>query len=182
MAMMLQAGLKPGEYLHQDHSFNLQDLINRNTDAMGAYFSNEPYQMIKQGIGYNIIHPATKGFEMYSDILFTSNFLLDQKPELVERFRRASIKGWQYAFNNIQATANLIHSNFNSQNRSLEALFFEGQSLKELAYDDGVEFGSLKTERFGAMVSIYRLFNPDCKMEISIYLSINPSGKSYPCY
>ncbi|GGK57362.1 ABC transporter substrate-binding protein [Amphritea balenae] len=161
MAMMLQAGIKPGEYLHQDHSFNLQDLIDRNTDAMGAYISNEPYQMIKQGIGYNIIHPGTKGFEMYSDILFTSNLLLEQKPELVERFRRASIKGWQYAFNNIQATANLIYSNYNTQNRSLEALFFEGQSLKELAYVDGIEFGSLSSERFSAMVPIYKLLSPD---------------------
>ncbi len=70
---------------------------------------------------------------MYSDLLFTSEKLLYENPALVESFRSATIKGWLYAFDHIEETAELILSDYNSQNRSREALIFEGEQLAELA-------------------------------------------------
>ena len=157
MAMLLQAGLRGDDFVRQDHSFNLNDLISGKTDVMGSYLSNEPYQMMQHGLGYTILHPGSMGFEMYSDILFTSDLLVQLKPELVERFRRASLKGWQYAFANIQATSQLIYEKYNTQQRSVEALVFEGEALKTLAYDNNRPLGDLTAERFRSMAAIYAL-------------------------
>lgn len=154
-AMLLRSGILPEDYIKQAHSFNIDDLISGKTDAMGAYISNEPFQMINRDEPYAVLHPADYGFDMYSDILFTHNETLRTRPELVERFVRASIKEWVYAFDNIDETAQLIAQKYNTQQRTLGALIYEGQALKKLAFEQHVPFGQLTEERFRAMANIY---------------------------
>ncbi|WP_372831158.1 ABC transporter substrate-binding protein, partial [Pontibacterium sp.] len=155
LAMLLQAGLRDSDYEHQPHSFNLQDLIDDKTDAMGSYLSNEPYQLQQLGIPYTIIHPADYGFDMYADILFTSRRMVNERPGITHRFYEASIRGWRYAFEHIQETAALIHARYNSQQRSVEALEFEGRALKALAFDDQGQFGTLSQKKFDGMAKLY---------------------------
>lgn len=155
MAMLLQAGLRKSDYIHQQHSFNLQDLIDGKTDAMGAYISNEPFHMEKKGIPYTILHPAKFGFDMYADILFTSGKLVEEHPRITQQFYEASLKGWHYALAHIEETAQLIHEHYNTQNRSLDALIYEGNALKKLAFDAKGYFGTLSYDQFESMAKLY---------------------------
>ena len=43
------------------------------------------------------LKPSTYGVDFYGDTLFTRRSLVEQKPELVQAFVKASIKGWRYA-------------------------------------------------------------------------------------
>jgi NitT/TauT family transport system substrate-binding protein len=45
----------------------------------------------------NLIWPSDYGIHFYSDTLITMQQVIDEKPDLVERFLRASLKGWRYA-------------------------------------------------------------------------------------
>jgi len=155
VAMLLREGVTSTDYLRQPHSFKLQDLIDGKTDAMASYVSNEPFHLEQNGIPYNILHPKDYGFEIYSDILFTSKQLLANKPELVDRFYKASLLGWKYAFENIDETAQIIFDHYNTQQRSLEALKFEGRALRKLAFDNKGEFGSLSAERLASISHLY---------------------------
>ncbi len=154
-AMLIKAGISENDYIHQAHSFDISDLINNKTDAMGAYTSNEPYQMLLKQQPYATIHPADYGFDMYNDILFTHNDTIIKKPLLTSQFYSASIKGWLYAFENIEETAKIIFEKYNTQNRTLDALIYEGKALKKLALIDGIPFGEIIQERFNTMESIY---------------------------
>ncbi|MGB0466899.1 MAG: ABC transporter substrate-binding protein [Pontibacterium sp.] len=121
MAMLLQAGLREEDFIRQPHSFNVQDLIDNNTEAMASYLSNEPFQLTQQGIPYQVLHPADYGFDMYTDILFSARKTVSEQPDLTYRFYEASLKGWLYAFDNIEETVDLILKHYNSQSRSREA-------------------------------------------------------------
>lgn len=155
MAMMLQTGISVADFKQQAHSYNVDDLIQGRTDAMASYISNEPYRMEQKGVEYNIIHPRDYGFDMYSDLLFTSREFIMKNPELTERFYRASIRGWLYAFEHVDETARVIFDKYNSQNKSLDALIFEGEALKKLAFDDEGNFGTLTLEKFNQMAQVY---------------------------
>ncbi len=155
IAMLLQAGITASNFIQQEHSYNVQDLIDGKTDAMASYVSNEPFQLEQQGIEFNVIHPKDYGFDMYSDILFTSREYVEQNPDVTDRFYRASIRGWLYAFEHIDETAEIILNRYNSQNKSLEALIYEGEELRKLAFDDKGNFGTLSINKFNEMAQVY---------------------------
>ncbi|MEA3521574.1 MAG: diguanylate cyclase [Campylobacterota bacterium] len=167
-AMLRSQNVHPKDIIKQKHSFNLDDLIDGNTDAMACYISNEPFVLRKKGIDFSIMNPSYYGYDFYGDLLFTSKEELHSNPERAYNFVKASRKGWKEAFENIEATAKLIFKNYNTQNKSLESLIYEGEILKSLWCDD-IQYGTtLSYARFERMVEFYRLDNlitdkPDLK-------------------
>ena len=156
-AMLVANGVSEESYTKQEHSFDVDDLISGKTDALAGYISNEPYQMDKKGVPYRIFSPKDHGFDFYSDILFTAQQKYETNPDQVLRFYQASIKGWEYAFDNIEEVVGLIEEKYNSQNRSREALLFEANALKKMAYTPGVDFGDLNQSRIDQIAQVYRL-------------------------
>ncbi|MDF2182370.1 ABC transporter substrate-binding protein [Neptuniibacter sp. CAU 1671] len=157
IAMLLKYGLTIDQIVLVPHSFSIEKLINHQSDAVASYVSNEPYAMSLRGFDVNQIHPQAHGFPMYSDILFTSEKLARTRPDLVQRFRTASVQGWLYAFDNIDETVALILNKYNPQGRTADALKYEAESLKHLAFDEQGLFGTIKPERFQSMANVYRI-------------------------
>ncbi|MFA6196318.1 MAG: ABC transporter substrate-binding protein [Sulfurimonas sp.] len=156
MAMLFSNGLTQKDVQIIPHSFNVDDLINKKTDAMASYISNEPIQMLDKGVGYKIFHPKDYGFLFYSDILFTSSDFIQKNPKLTKDFYEATIKGWKYAFENISNSAEIIQKHYNTQNKSLIQLIKEGEILKRLAYSN--EFiGHLNSNQLSDIVQIYKV-------------------------
>ncbi len=176
LAMLYQSGVSATKFTRQQHSFDIKSLLQGETDAMASYISNEPFQMNQQGKAYNIIHPKNFGFEMYSDLLFTSERLLEQNPALVESFRKASIRGWLYAFSHIEETADLIIQQYNTQHRSRDALIYEGKQLAKLAFDEDGNFGTINQKKIDVILQLYLLFNfisPDDQIGNFIYRPVS---------
>lgn len=157
MAMLFSEGINESDFIKQNHSFNIDDLITGKTQAIASYISNEPYLLEKRGIKYKYFHPKDYGFDFYGDILFTSKEELDNNPQRVESFVKASLKGWKYAFDNIEETAKLIFNKYNTQNKELDALIYEGYILKDLAYEENIEFGHISYDKFEDIGKSYRL-------------------------
>ena len=155
VVMLSNQGLSMQDIIKQEHTFDLNDLIEGNTDTMGAYVSNEPYQLKLKGIETQVFDPADYGFDLYSDIMFTSKEAVRKDPERAEAFRKATLKGWEYAFSNIEETAKLINEKYNTQNKSLDALIYEGRVLKEYAYVNGVKLGDININKVQRIVDLY---------------------------
>ena len=157
VAMIASAGLKIEDLILQPHSFNLQDLIDGKTDAMLAYTSNEPFGLEERGIPYAIISPTDYGFDFYSDILFTSRHLLENDPDTVRSFYEASMKGWQYAFDHMEESVDVILKKYNTQNKSRSHLLFEAAALKKLAYDGNLPLGHIERSKIHRIIDIYKV-------------------------
>lgn len=109
--------------------FGIDALINGQIDALISYSSNEPYQLKRKGIAYRTISLKDYDIDFYSDILFTSEKYLNQNPELVEKFRRATYDGWKYAIENPAEIIDLILKKYNAQNKTRDELEFEANTL-----------------------------------------------------
>lgn len=154
-SMIVSQGVKLDEITIQKHSFNIDDLINKKTDAMACFLSNEPYILEKQNIKYNILNPNNYNFDFYEGILYTSEKELLNNPTRVQNFNKASIKGWEYAFNNIEETAKLIYEKYNTQNKSLDALIYEGEMLKSLSKIDKGLLGKIDSKTIDEIKRFY---------------------------
>ncbi|WP_345993486.1 ABC transporter substrate-binding protein [Sulfurimonas sp. HSL-1716] len=157
MAMLFSNGIAQKDIKIIPHSFNLNDLINKKTDAMASYISNEPIRMEEKGIGYKIFDPKDYGFYFYSDILFTSSKFIKNNPKLTKDFYEASIKGWRYAFDHISQTAEIIHNHYNTQHKTLIELIKEGEVLKHLALKKDTPLGYLDRNQLNDIVKVYKV-------------------------
>ena len=156
-AMLNAEGLTFNDVTRLEHSFNLNDLIDKKTDLMACYTSNEPFRMKERGVETVGFTPKSYGFDFYSDILFTSEKELQQHPERVEAFLKASIEGWHYAFEHIEETVEIIMHRYNTQHKSRESLIFEANTLKRLAFDGKVPLGHIALEKFKTVYDLYRV-------------------------
>jgi len=163
-AMLYAEGLAQNSFHVIDTSFTPNDLIQKNSDLMFSYSSNEPYFLEQKGIEYTQFNPKDYGYDFYSDILFTSTTMLKKEPLMVDAFVSASLKGWHYAFTHIDESVKIILQHYNTQKKSKGALLYEAKVLKKLAFTDGVKFGSINPIRVNEIATTYRLlglvYNP----------------------
>ncbi|MCO7225410.1 EAL domain-containing protein [Pleionea sp. CnH1-48] len=79
---------------------NVKTLVEDKADAIMTYGVSAEYQAREMGINLFSIRPSDYGVVFYGDTLYTRRSLLEKKPGLVERFKRASLRGWRYALKN----------------------------------------------------------------------------------
>ncbi|MEO1954553.1 MAG: ABC transporter substrate-binding protein [Campylobacterales bacterium] len=167
--IMLQVnGISSNDYFIQQHTFNVQDLVDNKIDVIAVYISNEPYFLQKKNIPYIIFDPKDYGFDFYDDILFTTSSYMKKHPKIVDAFYTASIKGWEYAFSHIDETAKFIFDNYNTQNKSLEHLIYEGQELKKLAYNKTDKLGTIDKKTIMKLIDVYKLTGYIIEEDISL--------------
>lgn len=156
-AMLLSSGIKKDMYKHIPHSFNINDLIDSKTDAIFSSILNEPFALSQKNIPFQIFSPKEYGFDFYSDILFTSQDLIDIDKELVSTFKSASLKGWKYAIENIDETVALILKKYNTQSKTKEALQFEAEAIVRLIDRTNTPLGSIDESRINQLAQTYKL-------------------------
>ncbi|QKF59802.1 ABC transporter substrate-binding protein [Aliarcobacter lanthieri] len=139
------------------HSHDINDLINKKTDLITAYTSKAPYWLEKSGIEYNVFSPKDYGFDLYSDFLYTSENYIKNNKDVVIDFKKASLKGWEYAYSNIEESVDIIFKKYNSQNLTKAELIFEANELKKLSYVKNTKLGDIKKEKFQRIYDLYNL-------------------------
>lgn len=132
-------------------------LQNHNADVMACYLSNEPYSLDKAKIPYKVFNPKDYGYDFYGDILFTSQEMIESDSQMVQKFSDASKQGWLWAFEHIQQSAEIIYEKYNTQQKSLDALVYEGQVLKKFAFVENTPFFHLSQKKFQDIARVYRL-------------------------
>ena len=100
--------IKKSEVTIVDTGYDAQDLLDGKIDASTGYIINEPHQVIEAGYEVNTMIMADYGVGLYGDLLFTTDELILSRPDLVESFLRASLRGWQYAIENTNETVNFV--------------------------------------------------------------------------
>jgi len=162
--LLADSGISKGSYTLIPQSYNYQDLIDDKLDIISSSVTNQPFFFKRQNIKINIINPQSYGIDSYGDILFASQAELKKHPIRAERFRRASLKGWQYALDNPEEIIQLIHSKYNSHS-SIEHLRFEAKEIRKLILSDSISLGKVEIKRLRKASDIYT------DLKISRYLS-----------
>ncbi len=97
-ALLKTAGLSPADAEIVNLNFDeANDLKEQRADVVDLYRTDQPYRFEKAGLTTTLIYPERYGFEVYGDLLITTDTLIAQKPELVRRFVQATLAGWQRA-------------------------------------------------------------------------------------
>jgi NitT/TauT family transport system substrate-binding protein len=81
-----------------------QLIANKTIDAGVAFYFNDGLKLVSDGIPMQWTLFADAGLPIYSTALITNADLIKEKPDLVRRFTRAFVKGWEYALEHEKET------------------------------------------------------------------------------
>ncbi|WP_434052062.1 MAG: ABC transporter substrate-binding protein [Roseibium sp.] len=95
---------------YKPYTFNPAPFIVDPKSAQQGYLTSEPYEIEKQaGWTPKVFLLADEGWTPYSTMITTSKALVDENPDLVQRFVDASIEGWyNYLYGDNAAANELI--------------------------------------------------------------------------
>jgi ABC-type nitrate/sulfonate/bicarbonate transport system substrate-binding protein len=87
---------------------------------------------MQKGYAVNYIEPISYGIDFYGDVLFCTQQMAANNPELVKKFREASFKGWGYAMSHIDEMVQYILTLPGVQERGItkEILTYEANAMK----------------------------------------------------
>ena len=92
----------PNEFYH-----GADDLLSGKMEASSGNFStNEPLQAEIDGDDLNLIYYSDYGIEFYNNLIVSLGTLVQENPDLVERFIEATLKGYQYAIEHPEEAVN----------------------------------------------------------------------------
>lgn len=155
IAFMNDEGVPLEKCILDNHEFDVNKLIRGEVDAISAYSTDEPFDLIENNFPYTIISPAMGGIDFYGDGLFTTDSLMKNNPDLVSRFREASLKGWNYALDHQEEIIDLIYTKY-SQRHSKEHLQYEAVRTKNLIMNNVVEIGYTNPGRISSIAETYK--------------------------
>lgn len=119
-----------------------------------AYSFSEPYMVEKENSDWQCLMLSDLGFNTYTSVLLAGREIVDQKPELVAKMTRASIRGWQKYLSDPDETNKHIHEQ--NPEMGLEILSFGVKALKPLCLPEGTEesrLGQMTADRWETLVS-----------------------------
>ena len=154
IAMFRAVGVSEDQVDIHKSSYNINDLIHGNTLAFNSYRTNEPFFLEEKGVEYNLISPQDYGIDFYSDILFTTEARVKKDPKSVQRFKEASIKGWQYAIEHSEEVIQIIVEHY-SQTKSLNHIRFEALAVNSLVKSELLPIGHIFPQRLEKMADAF---------------------------
>lgn len=143
-AMIQSAGLNIEDIDTVPVKYNLPLLLEGEVDVYEGYLTDQPISVELAGYDTYVINPSDYGIHFYGDTLFTTEKVIQENPDLVERFTRASIKGWEFAYNNPEKTVDYVLMYSDQLNKEQELLGMEA-SL-ELIQPDDKAIGTIELE------------------------------------
>jgi NitT/TauT family transport system substrate-binding protein len=99
-ALLVKNGMTSKDVREVPIQYDMAPFLNNLIDVLPGYITNQPITLRGKGIEVNVISADSEGLQIYGSVFFTSERIINERPDLVERCIRALQHGWKDAFEN----------------------------------------------------------------------------------
>lgn len=139
----------------------ISQILTDKVDAKKAYEMNDAVLLELEGEDVNVLSFRDYGVKVYADTIFTTKEMIENNPEKVKKFLRASIKGWREAINNPEKAINQlleVNSSLNYEHQlgylkgsipiilTDQKIGFSEKAVWQEMIDNLYEFGTIKNK------------------------------------
>ena len=110
-ALIAKEGLTTQDFHLVSQGFSMDSFLSGDLDVASAMIYNEYHVVLESGLSpsdINVIDYADFGLDFPGDALMTNLQTIEQRPDLVTRMVRATLRGWQYAVENPEETVDIV--------------------------------------------------------------------------
>jgi len=134
-AMLKKTGVNIKDMEIVPVKYDLALLLEGKVDMYEGYLTDQPIAAELKGYKTYKLNPTEYGIYFYGDTLFTTEKVIQDNPDLVKRFVSASVKGWQFAYDNPEKAVDYVLTYSDQLNREQETLGMKA-SLELIKSDD----------------------------------------------
>ena len=92
-AVLAKAKIDKSKLTEIPVKFDLAPLLSGTVDVWPGYLINEVLAAREKGFDVNVVSPSDYGIHLYADTLFTTERMLQEKPDVVRKFVAATLAG-----------------------------------------------------------------------------------------
>lgn len=107
-AMTTRVGIPPDQYTEVTLPSDVAAFATGEVPVWGCFIDGLAVSAQRAGVEINIIYPDDYGIHFYGYTIFTTDDLIAQNPDLVRRFLRATLQGWDYIIQNPEQDGELV--------------------------------------------------------------------------
>ncbi|WP_439183633.1 ABC transporter substrate-binding protein [Carboxylicivirga taeanensis] len=170
-ALLDKFNIPEENYITKSNVGYVNELIQGNTDAISTYITVAPYQLEQANVEVNIFKPRSYGIDLYGDILFTSQSMVEENKTIADKFIKASLEGWVYAMDNKDELINIIIKKYNPS-LSRDLLRYESLTMEDLVMPKLIEPGHMNPDRWEYIADTFvkiGLLQPDYSLDGFLY-------------
>ena len=133
---------------------SFEAFLDGEIDVMPGFSLALPWMAAERGVVLNAIKPAEFGIHFYGDSLFAREDVIREDPELVSRFVKASMEGWEYALSHPEETIAVILDRYSRVNGIEDDQLFnrwQYRIVEDLIGFPDVALGNTSEERWARM-------------------------------
>lgn len=139
-AYLKKAGVPLDSIKVVPHTGDAVRMFATGVDAMSAYTTTEPFDLVVAGMPFQMWSPREIGIDFYGDTLFVDSRFAATRPETVRAVREATLRGWTYALTHTGEIIELIQRHY-APTLSRPQLEFEANDIRRLMLTDIVDIG-----------------------------------------
>lgn len=122
------------------HTGDAVGLFAAGVDAMSAYTTTEPFDLLVAGVPFQMWSPREIGIDFYGDTLFADSRFAAANPAVARAVRDATLRGWTYALTHTGEVIGLIQRQY-APGMARQKLEFEANDVRRLMISDIVDVG-----------------------------------------
>jgi NitT/TauT family transport system substrate-binding protein len=136
------------------YNFNIAPFMADQNAVQQGYVTSEPFLIEKAGGKPMVFLVANEGYASYASVIETSRKMVEEKPDLVQRFVNASIEGWYSYLYGDPSPGNALIKKDNPEQTD-ELLAYADKKIREYGIVDSGDstklgIGAMSDERWKA--------------------------------
>ncbi|MBP0615085.1 ABC transporter substrate-binding protein [Jiella mangrovi] len=144
-SVLAHEGIPQSDVQIVSQPFSMQPFIDRQYQVATVTLYNELNTLREQGINnIKLFRPDDSGVTTQQDAIVTSERMIKEKPEIVQSFLNATLKGWKYAFQHKAEAVDIVLAAGSGLERKHQELMLD--EIENL-----MTAGVAKTEGLGAI-------------------------------
>lgn len=164
------------------HTGDAVGLFASGIDAMSAYTTSEPFDLLVAGVPFQMWSPREIGIDFYGDTLFVDSRFAASHPEAVRAVRDATLRGWRYALAHTGEIISLIQSRY-APDLTRQKLEFEANDIRRLMLSDIVDVGYGSGTRWRHIADVFAnagMMPPDVSLDGFVFEEPRPPEPVWP--
>jgi len=132
---------------------DVSPLLDGRVEVLPGHVGVEAYSLTSKGISYQVVSPPDYGLHVPGTVYFTTERTIRDHPDIVRRFLRAVIAGWELTYSDEQRSIPMIVA-YDTAALSLDMVHFQLEHQRDGLRPYGTRFGEFDDSQWRLLQAI----------------------------